>query len=76
MLRPLDPGRKAYHMVGGVLCEKTVGDVLPVLAHNLTAVSGGAAGLFLASLLPHHDCFQYRVRKVHLLCRYNKSFKA
>lgn len=30
-LKPLEPSRKAYRMVGGVLMERTVGEVLPHL---------------------------------------------
>jgi prefoldin subunit 2 len=30
-LTPLDKGRKCFRMVGGVLVEKTVGEVIPLL---------------------------------------------
>ncbi len=30
-LTPLEPSRKAYRLVGGVLMERTVGEVLPLL---------------------------------------------
>jgi|EP00624_Nannochloropsis_granulata_P000446 prefoldin subunit 2 len=30
-LTPLDPSRKAYRLVGGVLMERTVAEVLPIL---------------------------------------------
>ncbi|KAK7602734.1 hypothetical protein V9T40_006708 [Parthenolecanium corni] len=30
-LKKVDGGRKCYRLIGGVLCEKTVKDVLPVL---------------------------------------------
>ncbi|TFJ87741.1 hypothetical protein NSK_001091 [Nannochloropsis salina CCMP1776] len=31
-LTPLEPSRKAYRLLGGVLMERTVGEVLPVLS--------------------------------------------
>jgi prefoldin subunit 2 len=39
MLRPMESGRKAYHLIGGVLCERTVGEVGPILDSNREAVS-------------------------------------
>eukprot|EP00158_Paraphelidium_tribonemae_P010323 Partr_v1_DN45819_c0_g1_i1_m58207 putative prefoldin subunit 2 len=33
-IRPLDPARKCFQMIGGVLVERTVGDVLPVVEQN------------------------------------------
>jgi len=42
-LQPLDAGRKAYRLVGGVLVERTVGEVLPSVKsnkENLDAVIG------------------------------------
>jgi prefoldin subunit 2 len=37
-LRPLDKGRKAYRLVGGVLVERTVGEVIPALEDNAAKV--------------------------------------
>jgi prefoldin subunit 2 len=39
-LEPLDVGRKAYRLVGGVLVERTVGEVLPSVKSNKENVSG------------------------------------
>ena len=33
-LKGMDSSRKCFRMVGGVLVERTVGDVLPALQHN------------------------------------------
>lgn len=33
-LEKVDGNRKCYRLIGGVLCEKTVKDVLPVLLKN------------------------------------------
>lgn len=39
-LTKLDSGRKAFRLVGGVLVERTVGEVLPVVSQNFEGVSG------------------------------------
>lgn len=33
-LKNVDPKRKCYRMIGGVLCERTVEDVMPTLVTN------------------------------------------
>jgi hypothetical protein len=33
-LVPLDPNRKAFRLIGGILVERTVGDVLPNVVYN------------------------------------------
>ena len=38
-LKPLDPDRRAYRLVGGVLVERTVKEVLPSVANNRENVS-------------------------------------
>uniref|UniRef100_A0A7S2EK20 Prefoldin subunit 2 n=1 Tax=Ditylum brightwellii TaxID=49249 RepID=A0A7S2EK20_9STRA len=38
-LKPLDPNRRAFRLVGGVLVERTVGEVLPSVASNRSNVS-------------------------------------
>ncbi|RYG45609.1 hypothetical protein EON67_10420 [archaeon] len=37
-LRPMDATRKCFHLVGGVLCERTVADVMPVIQSNKEGV--------------------------------------
>ena len=37
-LKGIDPDRKCFRMVGGVLVERTVKDVLPALLHNCEQV--------------------------------------
>jgi len=37
-LKTVDPDRKCFRMVGGVLVERTVKDVLPALEHNCKQV--------------------------------------
>lgn len=43
-LKPLDGGRKAFRLVGGVLMERTVGDVLPELTSTAEMVRGSMDG--------------------------------
>lgn len=38
-LRPLDPKRKAYRLVGGILVERNVGEVLPSVQASRENVS-------------------------------------
>lgn len=38
-LTKLEPERKAYRLVGGVLVERTVGEVLPPIQQNYEGVS-------------------------------------
>ena len=38
-LKGADQDRKCFRMVGGVLVERTVKDVVPALEHNLQQVS-------------------------------------
>ncbi|KAJ1537106.1 hypothetical protein HK096_004136 [Nowakowskiella sp. JEL0078] len=38
-LEPLNPSRKCYRLVGGVLVERTVKDVLPAVQTNMDGVS-------------------------------------
>jgi len=33
-LKPLDPSRRAYRLVGSILVERNVGEVLPSVASN------------------------------------------
>lgn len=37
-ISPLDPGRRCFRMVGGVLVERTVSEVLPAVQRNLQGV--------------------------------------
>jgi hypothetical protein len=37
-LRPLDAGRRAYRLMGGVLVERTVGEIVPVLTETAAKV--------------------------------------
>lgn len=41
-LQPLDPGRRAYRLVGECLVERTVGEVLPSVVANRENVSATA----------------------------------
>lgn len=38
-MKPLDSDRRAFRMVGGILVERTVGEVLPVVMDNRIKVS-------------------------------------
>ena len=33
-MEPMEPGRKAFRLIGGVLVERTVGEVLPAVRKN------------------------------------------
>ncbi|KAF9622640.1 hypothetical protein IFM89_032539 [Coptis chinensis] len=33
-IQPLDPSRRCYRMIGGVLVERTIKEVLPAVQHN------------------------------------------
>lgn len=44
-LRPLDGGRRAYRLVGEVLVERTVAEVLPSVVTNRENVSSAIASL-------------------------------
>ena len=37
-LKPLEGDRRCYHLVSGVLVERTVKDVMPMVEHNRDAV--------------------------------------
>ena len=41
-LNEVDSERRCYRLVGGVLVERTVKDVIPALDHNKEQVSGSA----------------------------------
>ena len=48
VLKDVDPGKKCFRLVGGVLVERTVSDVLPALQHNNNQVwrrGGGEEGV-------------------------------
>jgi hypothetical protein len=38
-LKPLDPKRRAFRLIGGVLVEQTVEEVIPNITDNLKNVS-------------------------------------
>lgn len=44
-LSETEPSRKCFRMVGGVLVERTVGDVLPTLQTNFEGIKGVVATL-------------------------------
>lgn len=39
-VKPLEPTRRGYRLVGGILVEMTVGDILPIVSQNQERVSG------------------------------------
>lgn len=44
-IEPLDPKRKCCRMIGGILVERTVGDVLPVIKANQVGVGNHERGI-------------------------------
>src|SRR3954453_19099205 len=49
-LRPMEAERRCYHLVSGVLIERTVKEMLPAIEHNRDAVRRrGANGVRLCS---------------------------
>lgn len=48
-LKEVDEARKCYRMVGGVLVERTVKEVLPALESNKEQVSGSPCGQALGA---------------------------
>jgi len=44
-LAPMEPGRRCYRMVGDVLVERTVGEVLPAVRRNREGLEGVVAAL-------------------------------
>ena len=45
-LKEVQPDRRCYRMVGGILVERTVGDVLPTLTTNKQQVTLDSAALW------------------------------
>uniref|UniRef100_A0A7S0LDD9 Prefoldin subunit 2 n=1 Tax=Coccolithus braarudii TaxID=221442 RepID=A0A7S0LDD9_9EUKA len=39
-IRPLDPGRKCFRMIGGVIVERTVAEVVPSVQQNMEQITG------------------------------------
>ena len=46
-LEPLPAERKCFRMIGSVVVERTVGEVLPAVKKNHTQVRGHARGIFI-----------------------------
>lgn len=42
-LKDVDKDRTCYRLIGGVLVQKTVGEIVPTLEHNMNQVSGNAS---------------------------------
>jgi prefoldin subunit 2 len=40
-IRPLESSRKCFQLIGGVLAERTVGEVLPLVETNRDSVRAG-----------------------------------
>jgi prefoldin subunit 2 len=50
-LAPLDTSRRAYRLVGEVLVERTVGEVLPSVTSNRANVSFSSGNVFSISFI-------------------------
>jgi chaperonin cofactor prefoldin len=53
-LRPLDPSRRAFRLVGGVLVERNVGEVLPSVQQSRENVSTSILLVLLPQEETHH----------------------
>lgn len=47
-IKPLDPSRKCYRMIGGVLVERTINEVLPAVQRNKEGIEEVIARLYEA----------------------------
>ena len=54
-LKDVDPDRRCFRMVGGVLAERTVKDVLPALHHTLEQVCTFNDNYDCIHVLYHHE---------------------
>lgn len=57
-IKPLEPARKCFQLIGGVLVERTVGDVLPIVEHNRESVCCLASMALLATA---HETYSVNV---------------
>ena len=68
-LKEVQPDRRCYRMVGGVLVERTVGDVLPTLTTNKQQVTLDNPTMQPCSLSPRLDNVY-----VYNVYRYNRQY--
>ncbi|KAM9501858.1 prefoldin subunit 2 [Clarias gariepinus] len=61
-LKEVDPSRKCYRLVGGVLVERTVKEVLPALENNKEQISKIVASLSTQMQTKGRELTEYRER--------------
>jgi hypothetical protein len=72
-LKPLDGSRKCFHLVGGVLCERSVADVLPLIESTRSGVRGW---VFLTVQRGLHDTCVRLLQIEDVLKNLNTQLKA
>ena len=67
-LKDVDPDRRCFRMVGGVLAERTVKDVLPALHHTLEQVCTFNDNNYIRVLLYHNMMSLFCTGSYVLIC--------
>lgn len=61
-IKPLDPSRKCYRMVGGVLVERTIKEVLPAVQRNKEGLEEVIARLYEALEKKRKDITEFEAK--------------
>uniref|UniRef100_A0A3P9LUG7 Prefoldin subunit 2 n=1 Tax=Oryzias latipes TaxID=8090 RepID=A0A3P9LUG7_ORYLA len=61
-LKEVDPSRKCYRLVGGVLVERTVKEVLPALENNKEQISKATESINIQMQAKGRELTEYRER--------------
>jgi hypothetical protein len=75
-LRPMDSGRRAYQLIGGVLCERTVGVIAPALESNREAIEQLIASLNEQARAHAAGCYRCRRRFCCCCCCRGRAHSA
>lgn len=68
-LEPLEATRRAYRLVGGVLVERTVGEVLPTVKANQEGIKQLLEQLGATRASKEKEAAEWKVRERLLACR-------
>ena len=61
-LKPLDPNRRCYRSIGGVLVERTVKEVLPLIEKNMAMINKWIEQRTLKLKEKEAECDEFRLR--------------